>query len=81
MRVYDNIRKIATGQGDNYSTGCLLDYICFINYYKMIAIYLSKNKHLMLIQKHYRKLALLEIEIEQKLQHYFSLLKKQKKPF
>ena len=21
----DNIRKIATGQGDNYTTGCLLD--------------------------------------------------------
>ena len=23
MRTYDNIKKIATGQGDNYTTGCL----------------------------------------------------------
>ena len=27
LRTYDNIRKIATGQGDNYTTGCLLDYL------------------------------------------------------
>ena len=26
MRTYDNIRKIATGQVDDYTTGCLLDY-------------------------------------------------------
>ena len=30
--TYENIRKIATGQGDDYTTGCLLDYIYFINY-------------------------------------------------
>ena len=30
LRTYDNIRKIATGQGDDYTTGCLLDY----NYFK-----------------------------------------------
>ena len=24
-RTYDNIRKIATGQGYDYTTGCLLD--------------------------------------------------------
>ena len=28
----ENIQKIATGQGDNYTTGCLLDY----NYFKII---------------------------------------------
>ena len=28
MRKYDKIRKIATGQGDDYSMGCLLDYRC-----------------------------------------------------
>ena len=27
--TYENIRKIATGQGDNYTTGCLLDYSYF----------------------------------------------------
>ena len=26
LRTYDNIRKNATGQGDDYNTGCLLDY-------------------------------------------------------
>ena len=33
-----SIQKIATGQGDDYTTGCLLDYDYFKNYYKMIAI-------------------------------------------
>ena len=44
--TYDNIRKIATGQGDDYTTGCLLDYNYFNNYYKMIAIDLSKQQAL-----------------------------------
>ena len=26
IRKYDEIRKIATGKGDNYATGCLLFY-------------------------------------------------------
>ena len=26
-RTYDNIRKIATGQGDDYATEYLLDYL------------------------------------------------------
>ena len=42
LRTYDNIRKIATGQRDDYTTGCLLDHPCFKEHYKMIAIYLSK---------------------------------------
>ena len=42
--TYENIRKIATFQGDNYTTGCLLDYIYFSNYYKMIAVDLSKQR-------------------------------------
>ena len=25
LKTYENIRKIATGQGDDYTTGCLLD--------------------------------------------------------
>ena len=40
--TYDNIQKITTGQGDDYTTGCLLDYNYFNNYYKMISIDLSK---------------------------------------
>ena len=44
--TYDNIRKIATGQGDDYTTGCLLDYPYFKDHYKMIAIDLSKQQAL-----------------------------------
>ena len=46
LLTYDNIRKIATGQGDDYTNGCLLDYIYFKTYYKMIAIDLSKQEAL-----------------------------------
>ena len=44
--TYENIRKITTGQGDDYTTGCLLDYIYFKNHCKMIAIDLSKQQAL-----------------------------------
>ena len=42
---YENIRKIAIGQGVDYNY-CLLDYIYFKKYYKMIAIDLSKEQTL-----------------------------------
>ena len=44
--TYENIRKIATGQGGDYITGCLLDYNYFKNYYKMIASDLSRQRTL-----------------------------------
>ena len=44
LRTYENIRKIATRQGDDYATGCLLDYSYFKENYKMIAIDLSKQQ-------------------------------------
>ena len=44
--TYENIRKVATGQGDDYTTGCLLDYIYFKNYYEMVAVDLSKQQTL-----------------------------------
>ena len=43
-KTYENIRKIATGQGDDYTTGCLLDYSYFKDHYKMIAMDLSKQQ-------------------------------------
>ena len=46
LKTYDNIRKIATGQGDDYITGCLLDYPYFKKYYKLIAIDLSIQQKL-----------------------------------
>ena len=36
--TYENIRKIATGQGDEYTTCCLLDYSYLMDTYKMIAV-------------------------------------------
>ena len=44
--TYENIRKIATGQGDDYTTGCVLDYSYFKDSYKMVAIELSKEQAL-----------------------------------
>ena len=44
--TYENIRKIATGQGDEYTTGCLLYYPYFVDTYKMIAVDLSKQQAL-----------------------------------
>ena len=45
LKTYENIRKIATGQGDDYTTGCLLHYSYFFKYYdKMITIGLSKQQ-------------------------------------
>ena len=46
MVTYDNIRKVATAQGDDYTTGCLLDYPYLNDTYKMIAVDLSKQKAL-----------------------------------
>ena len=43
---YDEIRKISTGQGDAYTTGCLLDFAYFEKNYKLIAVDLSKQKAL-----------------------------------
>ena len=42
----ENIIKIATGQGDDYITGCLLDYLYFKDSYKVIAVDLSKQQSL-----------------------------------
>ena len=45
-KTYETIRKIATDKGDDYTTGCLLDYHYFKENYKMIAIDLSRQNEL-----------------------------------
>ena len=45
-KTYENIRKIATGKGDDYTTDGLLDYPHFKKNYKMIAIDLSRQNQL-----------------------------------
>ena len=44
FKTNESIRKIATGQGNDYTTVCFLDYSYFNNCYKMIAIDLSKQQ-------------------------------------
>ena len=46
IKQYDEIRKISTGQGDDYTNGCLLDFAYFENNYRLIAADLSKQKDL-----------------------------------
>ena len=45
-KTYENARKIATGNGDDYTTGCLLDYPYSKENYKMIAIDASRQNEL-----------------------------------
>ena len=44
IKKYDEIRKIATGKGDNYAPGCLLDYDYFKKNDQLIAVDLSKQR-------------------------------------
>ena len=45
FKQYDEVRRISTGQGDDYTTVCLLDYSYFEKNYRLIAADLSKKKH------------------------------------
>ena len=38
IKQYDEVRKVSTGYGDDYTTGCLLDYTYFKNNYRLIAV-------------------------------------------
>ena len=44
IKQYDEVRKVSTGQGDDYMTGCLLDFAYFEKKYRLIAADLSKKK-------------------------------------
>ena len=44
--TYENIGKIAISHGDDYTTGCLLDYPYFKDSYKMITVYVSNQQAL-----------------------------------
>ena len=50
MKQYDEVRKVSTWYGDDYTTGCLLDYAYFKDNYKLIA-----EKLWMLIQEQFSK--------------------------
>ena len=55
VKQYDEIRKTATGQGDDYTTGCSLDYQHFKDQYNLIAVDFSNRKNYMLIQEQFNK--------------------------
>ena len=59
--TYENIRKIATGQVDGYTTNCLLDYAYFRGNYKMIAIDWSKQQVLDPDPREFNRLIWLQI--------------------
>ena len=44
LGTYDTIQKIAASQENDYTTGCLLNYNCFRDYYKMIVTDVTKQQ-------------------------------------
>ena len=46
MKNISYIQKIVTGQGNGYTTGCLVDYSYFKEYYKLFEMDLSKQQKL-----------------------------------
>ena len=46
IKQYDEIRKLSTREGDDYTTGCLLDFAYFEKNYRLISVDLSKQKAL-----------------------------------
>ena len=46
IKKHDEVRKVSTGRGDDYTTGCLLDFAYFEKNYILIPANLSKQKAL-----------------------------------
>ena len=46
IKKYEELLKLTTGKGEDYTTGCLLDYNYYKNHYSIIASDLSKQKEL-----------------------------------
>ena len=46
IKHYDEVRKTVTGQGDDYTTLCLLNYQYFKGHYQLIEVDLSEQKEL-----------------------------------
>ena len=77
--TYENIRKITIGQGDDYTTGCLLDYTYLKKYYKMIPVDVSKQQALDADPKVIQQINFTANLDRAEIQDSVSLLKKQKK--
>ena len=46
IEKYRELKKLMIGKGEDYTTGCLLDYNYFKEHYKLVAVDLSKQKEL-----------------------------------
>ena len=46
IEKYRELKKVMIGKGEDYTTGCLLDYNYFKDNYKLVAVDLSKQKEL-----------------------------------
>ena len=46
IKIYEKIRKLTTGQGEDYTTECLLDYEYVKNHYRLVAVDLCRKKEL-----------------------------------
>ena len=44
IKLYEEIRKL-TGNGKDYTAGCLLDYEYVKNNYRLVSVYLSRQKN------------------------------------
>ena len=44
IKQYEEIRKSTTRQGEDYTTGCLIDQDYIKNHYRLIAVDLSRKK-------------------------------------
>ena len=51
IKQYDEVRKVSTGNGDDYTTGCLLDHAYFKSKYRLIEVDVSKQKSLEACQR------------------------------
>ena len=53
IKRYKKNRTLRTGQGEDHISGCLLDYDYIKNYYRLIAVDLSKQKELYSVSKEF----------------------------
>ena len=81
IKTYENIWKNTTGQANDYTTGCLLDYNYFKKHYKMKEIDLSKQQALDADPKAMQHVDFTVNTSGNNSRLIFSLLKKRKKQF
>ena len=63
IKQYDEVWKTSTGKGDDYITGCLLDFAYFEKHYRKIAADLSKQKALDADSRAIQQIILLDIQM------------------